>query len=563
MANGTEERNRHFVLEGVTEVEPYRSPQEGGGGPNIPARDRQRHGASLMRQLGELRSEAETARAAQQEAGLDDGMGFIIEFESFPEIELAFESLARERSGIELLNVRHHERRTYATVFVPDGRLAHFERLIQDYLTEKRDRIGRSLDHKRLINAIREIRAASLRALWTDEEAFPTEREGPFWWEVWLPIRQDRNATVYTFRTMAEAQDIRVAQGELSFPECTVLHVLASVDQMQRSMLTLNSIAELRRAKETADFFDSLPPEEQREWLDDLLSRTSFAKDAAGIAHVCLLDTGVSRGHPMLTNALAASDLHTVEPAWGVGDDDGHGTGMAGLALAGNLTNLLTGSSLVDLRHRLESVKLLPHGGSGGTDPQHHGYLTVQAVTRPEVTAPNRLRIFAMAVTARDNRDRGRPSAWSASVDSLAADSYGHGAHPRLLVISAGNVKDSNAWSDYPHSNDSDGVHDPAQAWNALTVGAYTVLVRITEPDCDEYEATANFVLKKRGVSCHMSETSECEIHPTVKRMEELAKELFHNAGSQEGPKPDSDPERAAWWVRVTRWVSPGFRNET
>ena len=44
MANGTEERNRHFVLEGVTEVEPYRSPQEGSGGSNIPTRNRQRHG---------------------------------------------------------------------------------------------------------------------------------------------------------------------------------------------------------------------------------------------------------------------------------------------------------------------------------------------------------------------------------------------------------------------------------------------------------------------------------------------------------------------------------------
>ena len=271
-----------------------------------------------MRQLGELRSEAVTARAAQQEAGLDDGLGLRIEFESFPEIELAFESLARERSGIELLNVRHHERRTYATVFVPDGKLTHFEGLIQDYLAEKRNRIGQFRDHKRLINAIRQIRAASLRALWTDaEEAFPTERERPLWWEVWLPIRQDRNATVDTFLRLVEAQDMRVALGELSFPERTVLHVLASVDQMQRSMLTLNSIAELRRAKETAEFFDSLPLEEQHEWLDDLLSRTSFAVDASEIAHVCLLDTGVSRGNPMLTNALAASDLHTVEPAVG------------------------------------------------------------------------------------------------------------------------------------------------------------------------------------------------------------------------------------------------------
>ena len=37
----------------------------------------------------------------------------------------------------------------------------------------------------------------------------------------------------------------------------------------------------------------------------------------------------------------------------------------------------------------------------------------------------------------------------------------------------------------FPDSNDSDGIHDPAQAWNALTVGAYTNLTRITEPDTE------------------------------------------------------------------------------
>ena len=37
---------------------------------------------------------------------------------------------------------------------------------------------------------------------------------------------------------------------------------------MQRSMVTLNSIAELRRAKETADFVDSLRLDEQAGWLE-------------------------------------------------------------------------------------------------------------------------------------------------------------------------------------------------------------------------------------------------------------------------------------------------------
>ena len=492
MPNGADERNRHFILDGVTEVEGYRLPPRDIDPPVLPERNRRLHGTTLQRQLGELHSEADSARQAQQRAGIEEGVGLRIEFASFPDVELAFESLAREHWGIELLNVRHDGDRTYATVFVPDGKLTHFERLIQDYLAEKHDSAGRLRDNKRLINTIREIRVASLRALWTDTgDAFPTESEGVIRWEVWLPIRQDRSATVDSFRRLAEAQEMRVAPGALSFPERTVLLMSASVEQMQRSILTLNSIAELRRAKETAEFFDSLEVQEQQKWMDDLIGRASFPGNSNDVPYVCLLDTGVSRGHPLLTSALAPNDLHTVEPAWQVGDTDGHGTEMAGLALAGDLSGVLAGNTPVEITHRLESVKLLPRGGSGGNDAQHHGHLTMQAVSRPEVTAPARLRVFALAVTARDNRDRGRPSAWSSSVDSLAADSHGHGAHPRLLVVCAGNVKDSAAWSRYPDSNDSDGVHDPAQAWNALTVGAYTELVRITEPDAEDYEPIA------------------------------------------------------------------------
>ena len=63
----------------------------------------------------------------------------------------------------------------------------------------------------------------------------------------------------------------------------------------------------------------------------------------------------------------------------------------------------------------------------------------------------------------------------------------GAGEHPRLLVLSAGNIQDSNAWLEYPDSNDTDGVHDPAQSWNALTVGACTELVQIAEPDTAGY----------------------------------------------------------------------------
>ena len=493
-------RHRHFILERITETEAYRYPGGGRNGSSIPERDRTQHGGALLGQIEECRSAVEAALEIQRSAGLEDGLGLQVEFESFPDVEMAFESLARERQGIELLNVRHEEKRTLATVFVPDGKLDHFEALIRDYLVEKRDSIGRARDNRRLIDAIQQIREAGIRALWTDdEETFPTAEEGPLWWEVWLPRRgrpsnttpSDRLLPLDAFRERAEAQGMRVAQGEVRFPERVVLLVRASLEDMQRSIVTLNSIAELRRAKETAEFFDSLPRDEQRAWLDDLLARTRFSTETQQTPYVCLLDTGVNRGHPLLAPALAARDLHTVKPGWGTDDAQGHGTEMAGVALAGNLTEILESSDPIDIDHRLESVKLLPKDGATGADPHHHAYLTVEAVSRPEVTAPSRIRVFGMAVTARDNRDRGRPSAWSAAVDSLAADVDEYGANPRLLVMSAGNVADPNAWWHYPESNDTDGVHDPAQAWNAVTVGACTDLVRIADPDAAGYAPIA------------------------------------------------------------------------
>ena len=178
----------------------------------MPGRNRLRHGGALLHQIDELQEEADLARKAQHDAGIEEGLGLQVEFESFSDIELAFERLARERyielaferlarerSGIELLNVRHEEKRTLATVFVPDGKLDIFENLIRAYLDESKDtKTGRPKNHT-LLDAISAIRAASLQALWTDEEEFPNVEEGSLWWEVWLPVRGDRQAVVNAF----------------------------------------------------------------------------------------------------------------------------------------------------------------------------------------------------------------------------------------------------------------------------------------------------------------------------------------------------------------------------
>jgi len=121
--------------------------------------------------------------------------------------------------------------------------------------------------------------------------------------------------------------------------------------------------------------------------------------------------------------------------------------------------------------------------------PHLYGAVTAEAVARPEITAPQRRRTFALAVTSTDGRDRGQPTSWSAAIDALAAgrsfDASKQGlvylddtdgvAH-RLLVVSAGNVDPGNLDVAHLDRSDVEPIHDPAQAWNALTVGAFTAI---------------------------------------------------------------------------------------
>jgi Subtilase family len=122
---------------------------------------------------------------------------------------------------------------------------------------------------------------------------------------------------------------------------------------------------------------------------------------------------------------------------------------MAGLATFGDLTDVLGSAGAVAHTHRLESVKIIydpdPH------NPELYGAVTQESAYRVEVT-PDRKRVFCMAVTSPDGRDRGRPSSWSAAVDSLASGA--EDGQRRLIVLSAGNT-DPAQRRHYPDSNAS------------------------------------------------------------------------------------------------------------
>jgi len=417
---------------------------------------------------------------AQEALALEGRAGIQVEFSSYPHVELAFASLGNETKRIELLSAVSDETTGVirANVFIPDGALAHFHGYLRDYEAYRKDRNGRPLDRRALVDAILSIRISTIRALWTDAiELLPADAAEPFWWEVWVPVRKGltRDALIHDFNQMVERCGCRLGEGRVDFPERTVVSMFGSQDQLAGCVMTLNCVAELRRLKETAEFFDAMGVVEQQEWTEELLGRLELPPDGDGVPRVCHLDTGVTRGHPLLRPLMEAADLHSVDPDWGVDDGADHGTGLAGVSAYGDLTEALSTADPIRLSHRLESVKLVPGEGQNHGDARHHGHLFIESVARPEIAAPRRMRVFTSAVTASDYRDRGRPSSWSAAVDALAANTDNDGGDPRLFVLSAGNIKNQAAWADYPACLSTNLVHDPGQSWNAITVGACTL----------------------------------------------------------------------------------------
>lgn len=478
----------HFVAVGVsTETARFQARNTFGPNAGVPHRNRPNQADRLRADLGRIAAELSARKTELSETGWPTaGIGITVRFASFPDVALAIESLEQRKEGIELLNVRQAGNVTVASVWIPEGKLDHFEKKIVAYLTEKQASNGRPIDNQKLIDAISDIRAAVLEDLWTDLLPLPSEHE-VCTFEAWISTpklgrrmrsQESPEERLARFRDIARREDFTVGERELRFPERAVLTIRGSVGQLRRSAHLLGQLAELRRAPEVASFFMGLPRNEQAEWSESLLRRTTFPSHGGSEPYICILDTGCNNGHPLIASSLDTNDMHSVVPQWGVNDQLGHGTEQAGMALWGDLTTPLVAQGPLSLAHRLESVKIIPNTGSNLVE--HFGPITAQAVSLPEISFPRRRRIFAMAVTSTTTTQRGRPSAWSAEIDALASDSTSGGDNRRLLVVSAGNVTGL-ASTQYPALNATTPIEDPAQAWNALTVGALTHKIHITE----------------------------------------------------------------------------------
>lgn len=484
----SKEVKKHIIIGKNGKIEKYTYPGTVVTKSNIPSQDRTAHGTSLQSQLDSLKSEEQGILSDSDDYQLESVIGVQISFESYPDIDLAFEKLADARKGIEILNVIQRDNKYIATVLVPVGKLEALEKKIEEYLDPAKD--GKAGPrHSALLNAIANIRKTVLENLWSDApELYPTNPEEEVWLEAWLPVLGDRQAVINDFKKIAQFAGIRVSENILEFPERSVLLAKGSIKAFSSSSLLISKISELRKAKVTAEFFDRLELNEQRDWGSNLLERATFASDNS--PYVCILDTGVNRGHPLLSPICSENDLFVVNPNWDAADSDGHGTAMAGIATWGDLSNILAESHPLQIRHRIESVKLLRFPGDN--EGKHLGIITSDGVAEAEIANFERTRVFVLALSALESRDRGKPSAWSATIDGLTSDYLGENLQRRLMIVCGGNTGDDlTGLKEYPQYNELQDIHDPGQAWNALTVGAYTRKVDIRDDGADSYKPLA------------------------------------------------------------------------
>lgn len=304
-------------------------PHRGGGGsemPGPPAAGRHAHGTTLGDAIRAATAQSALRRdaAATDIAGATPGM--YLEFESFPGWDLALQSMESRRAKdprrhIELVAVTEQVkgegdaaiRTQRAAVFVPDGEVGHFLKQLEKYV-DTTPKAPRERRHEDVFDRVASVRLAALRALWTDvDEVFPLRDSDAIWWEVWL--RRTDGKEIERLHDYCGQVDARISPRRIEFDDRIVTLVFASPSTLSGSLDVMGDIAELQCAKETATFFVKEKPGDQAEWTKDLAERTRVAQPDAPA--VCVLDTGVNAGHPLLEGSLAAADRHAYHPTWG------------------------------------------------------------------------------------------------------------------------------------------------------------------------------------------------------------------------------------------------------
>lgn len=374
---------------------------------------------------------------------------------------------------VVLRSQRNDDRTERAVLFVPDTARAFLRERIERYGEENLG--NRARPDVARFETIEAIRAAVIDALF----AGPVDHADPAtcWWELWIRQPVGRAESL---AAAAQNEGLDVHADRLVFPDTIVILVHATVAQLvDLARRAPGAISEIRKATGTIEPFiaQGAAGLGQDAVVADLGARITAPPEGAPV--VCVIDTGISAAHPLIAPALGGAWAY--DDNWGADDHHphgGHGTSMAGLVLYGDLEGAAQDNREIVLGHGVESIKFLPPPALPATEPARYGFVTQGAVARSEIERPQIARSFCLATSAPDFPPS-RPSSWSGAIDQLCAgampgervDGQAAAAHPkRALVVASGNVQPGQREVVAAHQS----LEDPAQSWNAITIGGYT-----------------------------------------------------------------------------------------
>ena len=384
-------------------------------------------------------------------------------------------------SGTQLMNVRPvegNDQEEQVTVFLPRENNSWFNKKLNEYDREPGEKVDENgVIHKKnrrnrpLVNAVSGIEAAILKDFFTSEDELRLVEDGRAQEiEVWFTEESYQDDEV---KAKLRALGIEHGMKTLVFHQVVILLIKASARQLIQVVHALKGITEFRLYHSPSILLNNDDVGEE-EWLRLIQDDAIRADDP--LVRIAILDTGVNPNHRLLSDYLPSARCFSVIESGNTKDEENHGTGLASLALYGDLSDVIYGQRRLKITSDLTSVKMLSLNRGEGNREEMFALITEDAM---HVGRNSGADILCSAVTDKDHPVQdAAASSTSAAIDETL---YNNGACDSLLMISAGNVEDTGGL-DYPDYLYLKSIQDPAQAWNAITVGAYTRKVAIKDP---------------------------------------------------------------------------------
>lgn len=420
---------KHFFLSNnIAEARDFSPRNLRPGNHSLPTRDRAEHGQMVKGQYETAVNQAISRLEERENQGQPVANGIYVDLK----MDKSFipNSLGKQDSptGATIMKVTDNgdENDVDVTVYVKKDKKDWLKNKVDDYSCKNTAK-GKPCN-ERLIAPINGVVATDIRTLYVSAEEFETiPKEGSYIYELWMSHSKE-NSQERIENTLHQLGIEKMAE-PLLFDGVDVWLIKSTKQQLCTLPLSLGYIEGIRPYHKPSILTSSNP--EKREWSELIKGEITYDEDADVI--VGILDSGVNNAHELLKPALPDERMDVAIGVLEATDKTDHGTGMAGLALLGDLANIAyQRETPVAVHHALSSVKIYEDGYD--TPKEFYGAVIEEAIGKASDMGAS---IQCMAITD-ESAYNGIATSSSAALDESI---YHQGQCDRLVLVSAGNIQ--------------------------------------------------------------------------------------------------------------------------